>query len=182
MINQIQIQSRVDASGVTEPVDVDSVKEHIRGLEDTTEFDTKLALFIKSARRMIENYCSRSFVSQDITGDLEFENEDSKTFIFPYATAVSAVAINELDEEDSPTELASGTDYFVRNNTIRITPGRYSISYRTVPGTPDENIKEAIRSLVAYKFGNPGDQERAEQQGMPEDVRTIIEPYRIPWL
>lgn len=174
---------QVSESSPVEPVTLDEVKDWV--VVDHDDHDALLTSMIKGARQSVENYCSLSLVAKDITLDLEVTGENQKTIPMPYATGLSAVTVDELDDNDEVTTLASGTDYYLRGNLLRIGAGRYSVSYTTVPGTIPEDLKEAIKMEVANRYAHRG--ENAHDlvnvaQGLSEAAKAKAQPYVITWL
>jgi hypothetical protein len=172
----IYLSNIVQTEGaVTEPVSLDEAKDYIRGLEGITEFDEVIEAMVESSRKYVESYTNLSLVPKAITLDCDNQKSCSDTLVLPYCTAVTTVVVNRLDSSDAPTLITAGTDYFLRGNTLRLNPGRYSISYTTVPNVT-EDLKEAIKMDVADKF-------RGENlQGISEAAKGRAEPHRVPWL
>lgn len=174
MINYSSI-SQTEGS-VTEPVTLTEVKTWLK--VDFTDDDTLLTSMIKGARQSIEQYLNLALVAKTIALDIEFSGEDQKAVTLPYTSGLSGVTVDELDEQDVTTTLASGTDYFIRGNIIRLSPGRYHVSYTTVPGTIPEALKEAIKMEVAERYSNRGE----ASTGLSESAKVKADPFKMIWL
>lgn len=186
MINYSSIQ--VTEGAVTEPVTLDDVKAWLK--IDFTDDDALLTSMIKGARTSIESYLNLALVTKAIALDVEFTGTEQRTVTMPYTFGLSSVAVDELDSVDDITTLASGTDYFVRGNLIRINPGRYHVAYTTVPGTIPEDLKEAIKMEVAQRYSARGENPTfrtasatdAATTGLSESAKAKADPYRILWM
>lgn len=174
MINYSSIS--VTESSPTEPVTLTEVKAWLT--IDFPDHDTLLTSMITGARQSIEQYLNLALVPKTIGLDIEFPGEDQKAVTLPYTSGLSGVVVDELDEEDLTTTLASGTDYFIRGNQVRLSPGRYHVSYTTVPGTIPEALKEAIKMEVAERYSNRGE----ASTGLSDGAKQKCDPFKIIWL
>jgi hypothetical protein len=179
MITLSSIQ--VTETGTTEPVTVDDVKAWIGGLDGVNDFDGLLGSMITSAREDIQNYLNLKLVASTVSLYLDTTNLNDEITVLPYTWQLptSFTTFNRVWRGEDPEAMAVDIDYYL-NGTLSFTDGgRYQLAYdvaTTVPGT----LKEAIKMLVAYRFGNRGDQDK--QQGIPEDVVGKIHPYWQQWL
>jgi hypothetical protein len=175
MVDLSNIQ--VSEGSVTEPVSLDEAKAWLQ--IDFPDHDSLLTSMIKGARKSIENLLNLALVTKAITLDA-CVTKCTEVITLPYCKKVTSVNIDELDSRDQPTTLASGTDYYVRGNNVRVSEGRYAVSYTTVPGTIPEDVKEAIKMEVAERFANKG--ENQSTTGLSEGAKAKALPYQIYWL
>lgn len=178
---QIDENSIVKTEGaVTEPVTLDEIKTWIRGLDGVADFDELLVGIGKGARQTIEDYCVISIVPKTISLDVTITGDEWERVPMPYTSGLTGVVVKELDYQDVETTLTSGTDYYVRGTNIRLSAGRYSISYTTIPGTIPEALKEAIKAEAAARFNNSG--ENVEGIGLSLLALQKARPYQNIWL
>lgn len=169
---------------ITEPVTVAEAKDWITGLEGVTQFDTLIERMIKGARESIENLINRALVRKTITLDVEVSGEDDESFPLPYTfsklttVTTDSLEINDLDSDDTETLQVIGTDYYLRNNVLRLWEGRYSITYDAVPEIVPEALKEAIKMEIAERFLNRGE----NPGGLSEAAKQKAMPYQQIWL
>jgi hypothetical protein len=168
------IISAIETEGATEPVSLDEIKAWCE--VDYPDKDDLLTAMGKGARKTIEGITNRKLVEYTVTFDVE--TTCAEMIPLPYAGSVSEMVVNKLDCNDDPTTLESGSDYFVRGNTLRIPyGGRYSVSYKTVPDVP-EDVKEAIKMEVAERFAN-----RGENSGeLSKSALNKLQPHIVTWL
>jgi hypothetical protein len=186
VINYSSIQ--VSEGSVTEPVSLDEAKAWLQ--IDLTDHDALLTSMIKGARTSIENYLNLHLVEKTVELDVEFTGDSQKAIPLPYTFGLSSVVVDELDDTDQTTTLTVGTDFFVRGNLVRLLPGRYHVSYTTVPGTIPEDLKEAIKMEVAERFAQRGENPTfrtasatdAATTGLSESAKAKADPYKILWL
>jgi hypothetical protein len=176
---------QVSEGSVTEPVSLDEAKAWCQ--IDFTDHDSLLTSMINGARKSIEGLLNLHLVAKAVTLDVT-TNRCNEAVTLPYCKGMTSVNVDELDDHDQPTTLVSGTDYYVRGNTLRLpTEGRYAISYTTVPGTTPEDLKEAIKMEVAERYSARGENEvfRGASEvgtGLSEAAKAKAQPYRIDWL
>lgn len=174
MISLTSIQ--VSESSVTEPVTLDELKAWMKvDFPDDDDVITGMGI---GARQSVEGLLNLALVTKTIQLDVEVTGDCEKKVTMPYTSGMSAITVDELDDNDETTTLASGTDYFVRGNIIRLNPGRYHVSYTTVPGTIPEAIKEAIKMEVAERYANRGE----NVSGLSEGAKAKAMPYQVIWI
>lgn len=186
MINYSSIQ--LTEGSVTEPVTLDDLKAWLK--IDFSDDDALLTSMSKGARLSIENYLNLALVTKTVDLDIEFSGDYQKAVAMPYTMGLSGAVVESLDSQDQTTTLAVGTDYFVRGNLVRLNPGRYHVSYTTVPGTIPEDLKEAIKMEVAERYAQRGENPTfrtasatdAATTGLSESAKAKADPYRILWL
>jgi hypothetical protein len=157
----------------SEPVNLDEAKAWIGGLEGVTDFDGLISSMIKASRLQVEKETNLALVAKDITLDVCLSKDDD--VLLPYSKEVNMVMVNSLNSSYAETVLTEGTDYFLRGNSVRLTIGRYSISYTVVPVVSDD-LKEVIKMDVADKFKHRGD------NGLSEAAKQRAQSHMIPWL
>lgn len=173
----IRITNIQTTQGVfTEPLDLQEAKDWLQ--IDFPDFDDLLTSLIVGARESFEKFLNIHLVPKSVTMWVENTKNCMDTVLFPFAVGVSAVLVKSLDYSDTETALVSGTDYFITANTIRIGPGRFKITYNTVPGTIPQALREVIKMEVAERFKNRGDSDG----GLSEGAKQKAEPFQAIWL
>lgn len=160
----------ITESNPSEPVSLADIKTWLQ--VDFDDFDALLTSMGKGARQAIEKWTGQPLVAKTVTFDVEVTT--SETVQLPLGTA-DDVTIVELDSEDGESDV---TDAYFRVNTIRMTPGRYNVTY-TANAVSNEDVKEAIKMEVAERFANRGDNSK---QGISEGAKEKLAPYRQVWL
>jgi hypothetical protein len=179
MITLSSIQ--VTETGTTEPVNVDDVKAWIGGLDGVNDFDGLLGSMITAAREDIQNYLNLKLVAATVSLYLDTTKCEDEITVLPYSLSLpsSFTTFNQINKGEDPTAMAVDIDYYLNGTLSFTSSGRYQLVYDVATTVP-ETLKEAIKMLVAYRFGNRGDQDK--QQGIPEDVVSKIHPYWQQWL
>jgi hypothetical protein len=177
----IEISNIVVSEGsVTEPVTLVEAKAWLQ--VDHDDHDALLTAMITGARISLERWLNLALVAKDITLDADNTKDDYDVMLFPYAKGVSSVAVSSLDGNDEETVLTTGTDYYVRANSLRIPNGRHYVSYSVVPGTIPEDLKEAIKMEVAERYRARGENSVDGEKGLSEGAKAKAAPYQIVWL
>jgi hypothetical protein len=172
MITQYSIQA-VDANDATEPVTVEETKAFMR--VDYTDDDSVIERLIKSARRLIGRKLNRVLVKSNVTLTVSSTYGSEPIGLYYYSNA-SLFTLTDVDTD----EALAIDEYAIKDNVLRVDyAGLYSLTWTETPDV-GEDIKEAIKMLVAYRYNNRGDQEK--QQGMPLDVQEIINQNYVPCL
>ena len=85
-----QMRARVTAPASVTPISVDEVKLHLR-ISSSTE-DAYLLDLINVATDLLQEYCHRKFIQQEITGWLDAENLMSNWWEGSIVAAINAIA------------------------------------------------------------------------------------------
>lgn len=169
MIRYYEIKA-VDASDAVEPVTLDEAKTFME--VDYDDKNVLISSLIKGSRKAIQRRLNKVLVKSVVT--LKVKTTCALQPIdLAYYSNPSGLAVSDL-EGDS---LTLGTDeYKVFGSQVSIGyRGLFGLTWTETPAV-DEDIKEAIMMLVAYRFSNRGDQEK--QTGIPADIDAIIDQYR----
>lgn len=167
---------------VVEPVTVQEVKDW--AMIDGTDFDLRIPNWITAARRNVERWCGVSLIS----GTVLFKTRLSKDgeviqSPLPFALSmenVSDVVVNTAADGVDPELQVLDEDYYLDSSIRFVSNGTYNIAYTITYTAIPEDLKQAILMLVAYRYRNAGDQPL--QLGIPEDVESVIQTYRVPCL
>lgn len=153
----------------SEPVDLDTVKSHIR--VDWDDEDELIGGYIKAARQYCEDVCGRRFMTQ--TWDLWIQQWPAGNRIYiPYPPLISVEYVNYTDSTESVNILDSST--YVVNNAGSLgevvlrfgqiwTPSvlspsrpvnvRFDCGYGDAFAVP-QPIKQAILLLIGHWYAN----------------------------
>src|SRR5690349_6809968 len=99
----IRIISTADTD-TTEPFSLQEVKDWLQ--IDFNEKDDLLTAMSTGARQTVEQVLSLYLLQRIITADIE--TTCAEIVPLPYAKAVTAVEVSELNDSDEPTTLATG--------------------------------------------------------------------------
>ena len=160
---------------------------------DTTEDDAVIMDLIKEARKVCEDYSNMAFTTQTI--DLVTDNP-GRIIELPMPPLQMIISVSAIDDDGVETVVDSS---IYRADTIS-TPGRiilktgyswpthannsgfrvrYVAGYTSADLVP-AGIKRAFKMFVAYLYENPGDIRGTAQQGqLPDDVKMLLEMYRV---
>lgn len=180
-LNNIQFSE----GSITEPVSLVEAKAWCQ--IDFSDQDALLTSMITGARKSIEAFINLFLVTKSVTVDVT-TTKCNEVVTLPYCKGVTSVNVNQLADDDSPTTLQSGLDYYLRGNTIRINQeGRFAISYTTVPGTIPQDLQEAIKMEIAERYASRGENAvfRGNAEvglGLSEAAKVKALPYQINWL
>lgn len=170
----------VSEGSVTEPVSLIEAKAWLQ--IDHSDHDSLLTSMITGARQSLEKWLNLALVDKTVTLDADNLKGDWDVMLFPYAKTVADVVVNSLDSSDVPTLLTTGTDYYVRSNSIRIGSGRHSISYSITAPTITQDLKEAILMEVAERYRNRGENNAEGKAGLSEGATIKAAPHQMVWL
>lgn len=153
---------------IEEPVSLPSVKEHLRLEVADTTFDNNLNDLIATARTEAENFQNRAYMER--TYDLALDSFPAMPFELPMPSLVSIESIQYTDEDGVITTIPT-TDYII---DLISEPGRIafakekswpSVTLQSVngvvirfvagSGSAPENVKNAIKVFVGFRFENP---------------------------
>ncbi len=178
-----------------EPVNLSEIKEHIRGITGTHE-DSYLEALITSSTKEIENLLRRSLLTQTWEMFLDLAPKNISIEI-PFPPLVTISSIKTYDKNDLATVFAA-SNYFVDINSE---PGRVSLNdgaswpdttLRPINGFQvtfvsgyggktdvPQQIRGAIRMMVAGHYHNRQNTNKNVGQGMIDSAFHMVMPYRI---
>lgn len=185
---------------VAEPVDLMSLKLHLRIEPDETDEDEYLEELIKTAREQVENYTGRAIITQ--TWDYYIPGWPRCNFIkLPYGNlqTISEVAWKDTDGDSTPLTLI--TDYLVETNgdqcgkivlpfsvtwpTWTLYPSnpiaiRYIAGWTTADLVPMA-LKSAIKLWVAKLYESRGEDIIGPGLSINEDktAQRLLDSYRL---
>jgi uncharacterized phiE125 gp8 family phage protein len=175
------------------PVTLEEVKLHLR--VDNTIDDILIDSLINAAVDSLEKYSNRVFISRTIKG--EFDNAClSKFERWPYLELRRSPLVSVTNVQVTSGGVQSAfTDFSIKNlsgfSRLLITDTMtfdtdiaYAIEVNFVAGYGDigdvpETIKNAIKLLVGFWYENRGDVAPDGKQGIPIEVQSIMNQYRV---
>lgn len=176
---------------MAEPLNLEEVKDYLR--IETAEDDPLLNSLIKVARKVAEEYTARGFFEQVWIQTIERE-EITKEIAFLRSPFKELVKIETQDSEGNWT-IVSGNAYYVKSdaepakvklktgeswgNAVETLKIEFKTGYSTTSEIP-EPLKLAILRLIAYYYENRGDATSFKQ--IPDDVKILLDPFRVIWL
>ena len=166
MVNFYNIKA-IDATDVTEPVTLEDAKAFMK--VDYSDDDAVITAMIKSARKIIARKLNRVLVPSTVTLTVQTSNAYEPVGLY-YDSNIADLIVTDLEADSLPL---SADEYKMLNSTLTFNyKGAYRLTWTETPQVEDD-IKEAIKMLVAYRYNNRGDQEK--QTGIPEDIQAIID-------
>jgi hypothetical protein len=169
-----------EAEDLTEPVSLQEAKDWL--MIDHDDHNALLTGMITGAREDIEQELGLKLVGSTAFFHVDTTKSEEEITVFPYAmnlNQVSDVVISLLEDGEDDEILTGDEDYYLNGTLKIVSPSRSKVAYTITPVVPTA-IKEAIKMLVAYRYGNRGDQEK--QMGLPEDIERKISKWRQIWL
>jgi uncharacterized phiE125 gp8 family phage protein len=177
------------------PVLLDEVKEWCK-VDSPVDNPLMLAL-IKAATDRLEAYCNRIFIERSIVG--YYAGADFSRFEkFPFLTirrsplieveSVEYLSDAEFKELDADAYEVRKTHAFsrlmIKQPVITDSDSVYTLTVTFAAGYGDrtqvpEDIKTAIKMLVAFWYENRGDTQPDGGMKIPDQVKTIIASRRI---
>lgn len=179
-----------------EPVTLSEAKAQCR--VDTNDDDSYITSLIKASRRICEGYTHMSFYTQ--TWDMILDQAPPVIDLYqPPVQSVTSVYVTD-DDDGNETIVPSSiyrVDLIRQPGRLILKPGQSWPSHtrvsgfriRYVAGYDDpakipEDLKLAVKMLVAYLYDNPGNTRGtitfAGQQGqLPDDVRMLLDPFQV---
>ena len=183
--------TRIITAHEYEPVTLDEVKTHLRGISHS-EHDELLIGLIVSARESLENLTARSIVQRTVAAMFQAWPQQYFELPLPPIQTVSSVKYTDIDGTESTM---SSDEYSV---DIDSEPGRVVLGYsETWPSeslhAPDypieityvagdevgfvpESIKTAIKFMVEKAYDKPPEQ---YANTIDQAVDALISPYRV---
>lgn len=192
--------TRLKTAPAAEPVDLATIKTHLRiGTTDAAE-DNLVEDMITAARQMAESFTQRAFISQ--TWELLLDNFPGsgvarRALVLPYAPLSSVVSIKYIDTAGVEQTL-DGSKYVVDADTV---PGRINLAYgeswpavrdqpnavtvefiagygTTAADVPDL-IRQAIKMIVGHMFENREDTAPGNLREIPMNSQWMLNPYKV---
>lgn len=160
-----------------EPVTLEEAKEHLR--VDFTEDDTLITRLITRARRAIENYCSISIVSKQVSVVMDLIT-DTELPLGPVVGNVVSFTDKDGNAIDGSAFSVYGLDYKHLAITSRYWP-RSVIVYNTGMAIVDEDLKLAILNEIAFRYENRGETTQSRSginPGICYDAIELAQPYK----
>lgn len=171
-----------EESGITEPLEVDEVKDYLRleGFIDdsesqSTDFDDDdnlISDLITAVRLDAEKYTGLSFIPKTFL--IEFTNL-AGYFVIPFGPVTEVTDLYRADDDDE----TSITDYELTINNAKLkTPCEenlimeYSAGYSDLP----KSLKDALLKEIAYRYTHRGDE--LEDKGMCQAAINILSKYK----
>lgn len=130
-----------------EPVTVDELKTYMQ-LEGTA-YDAPLEIFIKAARKKIENYCNVSLVSKQITAF--FFTVGASEMKLPFSPVDTVTEVTHKDCCDWEVLDIYGWCAMGDGVTAKNTCGKHKVTYTTTADTSDV-FKQAILMQAGYQY------------------------------
>jgi len=200
MKNNIIDVKRTESSP-TEPCTLAEAK--LQCIVTYSDDDALITDYITMARKVIENYCNISIVTQSVTLTADLYNE----WELPYGpvTGITGVSTRSPNEGSGPmtyTTQASGwgqdgVDFltfipayagdfniniaYTGVNTAYPWKNRYRITYTTGYGTVPDDLKQAVLFQVAWMYENRGDDPANKYNWYPgvcEPALKFADPYK----
>jgi len=193
---QVTVDTDASAELVTTANAKQWIKENYTAGSDTilTAEDTLIDALVKSARKLVENYCNSSFAQRTLTAWWD-SLWTQREFHLPYGPVISISSVKTVDAEGSETTLTLNTDYFARGikdkiltvNQVTSAPiiplwdgsaiAQLKVTYISGYTTVPEDVVTAIKEIVAFYYINRGD-ELMEAGEMPAAAKLLLNPYR----
>jgi len=183
-----------------EPVSVAEVKDHLYIPSASTIHDSKLAMFIKAARQIAEEFTSRVFITQ--TWRLWLDDWNPETYLggqrigLQKPKLIEVTKLSSYDEDDTETVL-DYTDYFVpveaspsylqiKDNAALPTDTRsakrFKIEFTAGDGLAADvldAIKMGIIMIAGHLFQRADDANNTGNALKDSGAKAFLQPYRI---
>lgn len=179
-----------------EPLILQEVKEHIRGIRTDAENDL-LASMIESARTQAEAFTRRNFITR--TWDLFFDSVPG-TYVLeiPNAPLASVTSVTTIDESEVSTVFAA-SNYVVDtvsspgrialksgstwpSTTLRVVNGfvvRFVSGYGNRDAVP-EQIRHALLRAVDFFYSDRTSVNRKfGDLTLPDEVKRLLMPFKV---
>jgi hypothetical protein len=157
-----------------EPVDLPTIKAHLRlDADDTTE-DTWLTDTISEARMICEGYSGLSFGAKTIV--LTYDEYAEGFLKLPFGP-VDAITTVEIDQEEAVLD----SDYTLAGTKIKLygSDRNLAITY-TTKATEDQSYaplyRSAIKAQVAFMYAHRGDEIVSH---ICDAAQTILTPIKV---
>ena len=157
----ISFKETTAASGVTEPLTLQEVKDYLRleGYLDpsdstATEYDDDddlIESLITAARERVEMFTGLSLVPK--TMEIEFDNELGN-FKLPFSPVNSITSVTDADGNDLTYELDVTESIILTALGLNIR-AEYEVGYTSVPAA----LKASMRQEIAYRYEHRGDED-----------------------
>jgi hypothetical protein len=182
----VYYSSFTPAGTITEPVLPAEAKAFAKIGDTTTEEDAELEEMLIGCREDIENYCDINLVDGSVVVYVNVKDENFEMIMFPEAIREmidpNSMVVNFISK-GNPDELqVIDEDYYFSDMLSFAATGKYRLNYDIVVQNVPATIKQAIKMLFAYRYENRGDQDKSEQQGIPDDVKQKVARYQHLWL
>lgn len=188
-----------------EPVTLQELKSWLKVDEGDVLEDGVISSLNTAARQRIESEIRRSLPIQTFDQVMQAEPCDYELELLrsPLVSVTSIKGYTDTDATDSGGTSMSSSEYYVdtANQPGRVVPfagytwpiatrqanafiTRFTAGYSTQPtGVPDQ-LKTAIKALVAYWYERRGDEAlavaTAQQRPLPTHVKQLLEDYDLP--
>lgn len=145
-----------DNSGTTEPVTVAELKTYLQN--QGTAYDGPLDIFIKAARKKIENYCNVSLVPKAITLTFKTNGFSPMRLLFGPVATVTSVEHKDCCDWEVLSDGATPSDYCIQSQDstsweiVSTMCGQHRIKYTTEAPDDMDIYKQAILMQAGALF------------------------------
>lgn len=189
-IVDLKISYSTPLSGITEPVTLQEVKDHLEiSFSDRDAYITRL---IREVREYAERLCDISLVEKTIVMVADWFTEHELPF--PPHKTISKVEVKTGMNASGATysTLVPGVDYWIDGDDSKVlglfSSGRIRVTYEAGPATTDDiptGLKLAILNELAWRFENRGDnieQRRTNYINSEAQERNMWQLYKnVSW-
>lgn len=184
----------VETEPTDQPVTLDETKDFLR--QDGDGDDTLISALIRAATHQAEKYTNRFFIERTVEAKFagsEFSRCERYPFLNVRRAPLSSITSFKVMVNDALADIPS-TSYQLKESTsfarVLITDSITGddvpfplvltcvVGYGKSKDVP-EDIRTAIKMIVAFLYENRGDVQPDSKGGLPLEVKSILGKYKI---
>lgn len=173
------------ADDAVEPVDLDQIKQSIRGLEDVEDFDDELIKKGIAARQKLERLSGGvSFISGTASFYVNVSENAHTISQIPYAydpSVITNLKVYGVEDGEADELHTVNEDYYLMGSEVKFSgTGRRKVTY-DVEIDPD-SLPEAIRQGILLEVEAMFEKVRDTAFDLHQQALETIKPYGHVWL